>query len=198
MKPLHLLVPAVLVLGAAGFVAWRLAPQDQPQVQEKPATPVEEPGPAPDVTTVDPTEVFQRAFWKRPTAEDRILHAERREWAEDGQVTRWQWFLEVEPSPALVRYLRDENAFRMTKQQEAKVPAHAPAWFTRDTEGMQIMASQDGIMQVIFTAGDAKLYAIAGGGGFRSAEPEKLPDAPAGAPNKNRLPDSPPPSRSPR
>ena len=198
MKPLHLLVPVALVLATAGFVAWRMTPRDPQQVQEKAKAPVAEPGPAPDAISVDPAEVFQRAFWKRPSAEDRILHAERREWGEEGRVTRWQWFLEVEPSPALLGYLRDENAFRMTKQQEAKVPSHAPSWFTRDTQGMQVMASRDGIMQVIFTDGDKKLYAIASGGGFQAGEPEKLLDPPADTPNQNRLPNSPPPPRSPR
>ena len=40
-------------------------------------------------------EVFKRAFWRRPSAEDRILQAERHEWHDAEGVSRWQWFLIV-------------------------------------------------------------------------------------------------------
>ena len=49
-------------------------------------------------------EVFKRAFWRRPSAEDRILQAERHEWHDAEGVSRWQWFLIVDPSPALLQY----------------------------------------------------------------------------------------------
>jgi len=36
-------------------------------------------------TSTDPTLVFQKAFWRRPDSHDKILHAERREWSEQGK-----------------------------------------------------------------------------------------------------------------
>ena len=64
-------------------------------------------------TSIDnePVRIFQRAFWVRPTPADKILHAERREWKDADGVQKWQWFLVVVPSPALLKRLRDDNAF---------------------------------------------------------------------------------------
>ncbi|WP_035606395.1 hypothetical protein [Haloferula sp. BvORR071] len=170
MKRRHLTLAAVLLIGA-GFAAWRLLPAappaPPPQVRRVPT------GPAPNVTNVDPATVFQRAFWKRPTEADQILHAERREWQDAGNVSHWQWFLEVEPSPALLSYLRDDNAFRLSTKKPVKIPADAPAWFIRDLQGTQAMVARQGGMQLIFTAGGAKLYAMDSGGGFQPGAPEK-------------------------
>ena len=59
----------------------------------------------------DPVKIFQRACWASPTSEDTILHAERREWSDAEGVLKWEWFLVVEPSPALLKRLRDDNVF---------------------------------------------------------------------------------------
>ncbi len=192
MKPWNLLIAAVVVAGG-GFAVWRFMPAKPPLPVA--VTVAADPGPAPDVKTVDPVAVFQRAFWKRPSAADKILNAERREWQDEGSVSRWQWFLEVEPSPEIVRYLRDENAFLLTPAKTASLPANAPAWFIKDTAGARILTAPRGGMQLIFTAGDAKLYATDSGGGFRSGTPEKAP-ALAGDNGKGRLPSSPPPPRA--
>ena len=65
-------------------------------------------------TDTDPGEIFQRAFWRSPSADDRIVHAERREWSnDDNGVRHWEWFLEVEPGDKLVSWLREENPFRL-------------------------------------------------------------------------------------
>jgi len=59
-----------------------------------------------------PAEIFRRAFWRQPTPADRIVHAERREWKDAADaVQRWQWFLQVEPGPALLAALRDPAVF---------------------------------------------------------------------------------------
>lgn len=152
--------------------------------------------PPPSITINDPATVFQKALWKRPTAADKILHAERREWkdADADAVSRWQWFLEVEPSPAIVRYLREENAFRLKSCQTITLPADVPPWFIRDTKNARILSEPGGGMQLIFTAGDAKLYAMGRGGGFHPGAPEKPPglaQAPAAA---GRIPLEAPPS----
>ena len=58
--------------------------------------------------------VFQRAFWRRPGAGDRILHAERRDWKDAGAaVQKWQWFVAVAPSPEFRRWLLEDNPFEL-------------------------------------------------------------------------------------
>ena len=176
------------VLGTSGF--WLL--QNRPHTSHTTYQPHE---PAPSSTIIDPATVFQKALWKRPTAADKILHAERRVWKDADAVSRWQWFLEVEPSPEIVRYLREENAFRLKSYQTATLPPDAPAWFIRDTKNTRIFAEPGGGMQLVFTAGDAKLYAMGSGGGFHPGAAEKS-SALAQAPAAGRLPLESPPSRA--
>jgi hypothetical protein len=64
-----------------------------------PAVPSEEASPEivwesdpPSAVEQEAEEVFKRAFWRRPSAEDRILKAERHEWHDAEGVSRWQWF----------------------------------------------------------------------------------------------------------
>lgn len=185
-----LLIIATVVLVTAALV-WQLLPGQKPAATKE--APVAMTGPAPDVKTVDPVAVFQRAFWKRPTEADRILNAERREWQDEGAISRWQWFLEVEPSPALVSYLREDNTFRLSEKKAAKIPPGAPEWFIRDLQGAHVMVARKGGMQLIFMPGNAKLYAMDSGGGFQAGAPEKESATPAGTPVANRLPTSPPP-----
>lgn len=184
-----LLIIATVVLVTACAV-WQLLPGEKSATTEAPVVTT---GPAPDVKTVDPVAVFQRAFWKRPAEADRILNAERREWRDEGEVSRWQWFLEVEPSPALVSYLREDNAFRLSEKKPAKIPPGAPKWFIRDLQGAHVMVARQGGMQLFFLPGNTKLYAMDSGGGFQAGAPEKAPVASAATPAGNRLPASPPP-----
>lgn len=148
---------------------------------------------APDVTVTDGAAVFQKAFWKRPTTGDRILHAERREWLDASGVSRWQWFLVIQPSPEIVRYLREENAFRLRKTDTMTVPRDAPEWFVSGKERSNVMASAGDVMQLAFTAGDARIYAVGSGGGFRPGVPETPAGPAAAAAETGRLPASPPP-----
>ncbi|QJE96929.1 hypothetical protein [Luteolibacter luteus] len=150
-------------------------------------------GPVPDVESVDPVAVFQRAFWKRPAEGDSILNAVRREWKDEGEISRWQWFLEVEPSPALVSYLREDNAFRLSEKKPPSIPGDAPKWFIKDPTGMHVMVARHGGMQLFFLPGNTKLYAMDRGGGFQAGEPEKEPAVPTSEPGKSRLPLSSPP-----
>lgn len=153
------------------------------------------PAPPPNDTITDPATVFQKALWKRPTAADKILHAERREWKDENSISRWQWFLEVEPSPEIVRYLREENAFRLKSYQTMTPLPDAPAWFIKDTMNTRILSEPGGGMQLIFTAGDARLYAMGSGGGFHRGAAEKSPEL-AQAPAAGRLSLESPPSRA--
>ena len=77
-------------------------------------------------------EVFRRAFWRDPSPEDRIPHAERREWISDNDnVRRWQWFLAVERGSVLTTRLRTGNPFNLARIATV-LPATAlgtPSWF---------------------------------------------------------------------
>lgn len=68
------------VAGLAGLIVFltRTPPPDVPSDT------------SPTTTLSDPVAVFQRAFWKRPAADDKILHAERREWSGADGVQKWQ------------------------------------------------------------------------------------------------------------
>ena len=176
------------VLGAAGF--WFL-----PDRSYKTHKTYQSRGPAPSDTITDPATVFQKAFWKRPNDSDRILHAERREWKDADAVSRWQWFLEVEPSPEIVRYLRDENAFRLSDRQTAELLPDAPSWFIKDVKDARVLSDVGGAMLLIFTASDAKLYAMGSGGGFHRGAPEQASEI-VQAPAAGRMPLESPPSRA--
>jgi hypothetical protein len=116
----------VLIAAAAYFISPALTPRPAPEENLTLRT------------NDDPQDVFQRVFWRRPTAEDRILHAERREWVskKDG-VRRWQWFLAVKPGTALKQWLLEDNAFGLDKVASA-APftglAHLPSWFPTQSE----------------------------------------------------------------
>lgn len=187
------LLASLAVFGLAAVAAlWfsNHTTHSSPISQQPPAPP---PAP-PDTTVLDAAAVFQRAFWKRPGQADKILHAERREWKDADEVSRWQWFLEVEPSPEIVRHLREENAFRLRPAGTAAIPPDAPVWFIRNTNDTTILAAPGGGMSLIFTSGDEKLYAMGGGGGFRAGAPENAAPVPPTLIATGRIPNTPPPN----
>jgi hypothetical protein len=99
----------------------------------------------------DPVKIFQRAFWANPTSEDKILHAERREWSGADGLEKWEWFLVVEPSPALLKRLRDDNAFGLIPAASAAATANAPGWFRFDGDEVSILKSPQARLQLMFT-----------------------------------------------
>jgi hypothetical protein len=129
----------------------------------------------PTATTIDrdEAEVFRKAFWKQPTALDRILHAERREWSDGGDVSKWQWFIALEPSPDLVRYLKVDNVFSLTATASPAAISNPPAWFSFPPGEVEVLQDPGGNMQLFFGKGDGLLHATATGGGF--ARPVKTP-----------------------
>ena len=150
----------------------------------------------PSSTQVDPVEIFQKAFWKRPTAEDKIHHAERREWADAGGVKKWQWFIVVEPSPELLKHLRDDNAFALKPATDLPAIRDAPDWFSFDPGSVEIMTSPNNhTMSLLFSKTKRLLHATGAGGGFHAGVAE--PDSPqTEAPSTNgRLPLTRPPVR---
>ena len=155
--------------------------------------------PTPETTTSETLEksfppelVFRRAFWRRPAPEDRILHADRREWSDAQGVTRWQAFLAVEPGPALREWLAT-NPFSL-----AKVPAlsgeipNPPAWFPKNFEGLTLQQAPIGNMAMLTAAGGSPVYFTDHGKGFARPTETPTPAKPAPVP-ANRLPNAPPP-----
>lgn len=167
-RPL-LLLGAALASAAAGLAFWLLLPRTQTQPP---------PAPPPDVkpewsaaVETQGVEVFQRAFWRRPSPEDRILHAERIQWsASAGGVRKWQWFLAVEPGPALLKWLRETNPFSLqqtTTYEAARDSGQTqrPAWFPA-TAGAPWEIQRGGTMTLLFDLKSNRLYATDAGHGF--------------------------------
>ena len=149
---------------------------------------------APTSIQNDPVKIFQRAFWASPTSEDKILHAERREWSGPDGVQKWQWFLVVEPSPALLKRLRDDNSFGLIPAPSATDIVNPPNWFGFKREEVSVLKSPQAKLQLIFSKDNRTLYATDSGLGFRAGAPEPFKPAPQ-APIPGRLPTTPPPSR---
>ena len=165
------LIPAAGVLLAIGVIVYFLQQTARPP--EKSQSRLDR---LALTTSTDPTLVFQKAFWRRPDSADKILHAERREWCEQGKdVREWQWFLAVQPSPELAEWLQT-NPFSLPvsndlyKYEEA---APKPDWFPNDFAGFEIHKAPQGRFVLLFSAEKNLLYAMDSGAGF--APPTRNP-----------------------
>ncbi len=150
-------------------------------------------------TTMPPEEVFKRALWRHPALDDKILHAERREWTKDNAsgVAQWQWFLAVEPGPALKKWLREQNPFSVHPVGNADAPEinGAPPWFPADNSGYIIhTGGTTGSLVFLWSRKGNTLYATASGAGFAPGAPEPATPAPATATASGRLPNTLPPA----
>jgi hypothetical protein len=180
-----------LWLALLSFPGWRLFEAGKSQLPKQ-APAVLWVGAPPDRVVLDPELVFQRAFWASPTSEDKILHAERREWSDADGVLKWEWFLVVEPSPALLKRLRDDNAFGLIPAASAAATANTPGWFRFDADEVKVLKSPQAKLQLIFDKNHRTLYATDSGLGFRSGAPEPIKPTPQQAPVLGRLPTTPP------
>lgn len=195
MKQYRYILLAALLLAGAGVV-WQWGPFHSDA--DAAPTPVAWKGPPPSSTISDPAVVFQRAFWRAPGPEDEILHAERHEWKDAEGLTKWQWFLEVNPSPGLVKYLREDNAFGLAPAAEAPLPEERPAWYRYDPSAVSVLKSPRGRLQLIFSKTGNTLYATDSGAGFQKAASEPGPVATSSTPPApRRLPTAPPPNPNP-
>jgi len=125
--------------------------------------------------TEDPALVFKKAFWRTPASDDRILHAERREWSDaSAGVTRWSWFLAINPSPALREWLATNPFSLATLSSNVKISAlyKAPTWFPEDTAGFQIQQNASGSFFVIYSSKENLIFATDSGHGFEKPMPE--------------------------
>lgn len=191
--PLLLAITCSLVAGA-----WFLRQDSNEAVS--PTTKTAEPaidwqGEPPSATQRDGEAIFKKAFWRRPSETDQILHAERHEWSDEEGVNRWQWFLVVDASPELIQYLREENTFGLVPGEYQAVDQR-PNWFHFGIENTTTLRSNRAGMQLVFDDTSNRLYATSSGLGFRkgitleSGDSVKVttPLLPSG-----RLPRTPPP-----
>ncbi|MFN0080480.1 MAG: hypothetical protein ACKVY0_28775 [Prosthecobacter sp.] len=186
----------IAALAAVAFTGWWLAsPKNRPDSPNE-AYPTQTSQPPPTSTLTDATEVFQKAFWKRPTDQDRILHAERREWADAQGLKKWQWFIEVEPSPDLVRHLITDNAFSLSQARGGwrKPAAGLPAWFAQPSTSQQVLANSSGSFTLIYDKEANRIRATDSGGGFRPGAPEQPAQASTASVAPGRLPLTSPPN----
>lgn len=174
------------VLAAIGWLGWQREGSDNAPARND-APPIIWQGAPPTRTVTDAEEVFKRAFWRRPSAEDEILQAERYEWSDAEGVVRWQWFLVVKPSAGLLKDLRDDNSFGLVPAASASAVPESPAWFIYKPAEVLIMQSPGTGLRLMFAKSDNILYATASGGGFTKGEPEP-PTPVQGAPEPGRIP----------
>ena len=190
------LVGIVAVLATLLFLwlGWHWLDQSHKPPVDQPPVAVSKIDPPTKVES-DPVKIFQRAFWANPTSEDKILHAERREWSNAERVRKWQWFLVVEPSAPLLKRLRDDNTFGLVLGGSTTDIADAPKWFAFDANESVVMKSPSSEMQLIFSKDGKILHATDSGLGFRPGAPEPVKQAlPSSAPASGRLPTTPPPT----
>jgi len=189
-------ISGIAVVGTLGFflISRNLGSHPTPASPGSPGSAGSFESQAPTAILTEPTAIFKRAFWRAPSAGDEILHAERREWADAGGVTKWQWFIVVKASPELLKYLRDDNAFGLIPAKAALLPDEKPQWFSFNPNEVAVLKSRHGKMQLVFQTQDNTLYASDAGGGFQRGAPEPTPAHPdRPAPSPGRLPNTPPP-----
>ena len=185
-----------LSLALLSFPSWRHLQAEKSQLPKQ-APAVSWVGAPPDRVVMDPELVFRRAFWRSPDAGDEIFHAERYEWHDAEGVTKWKWFMEMKPSPGLIKYLRDENAFGLTRTSSMTMTDERPAWFNFDSSKAVVMNSAQTNLQLIFMAEGNTLYATDSGLGFRRGAPEPTKPTQQEATIPGRLPATPPPRPQP-
>lgn len=185
----------ILFLAAVAAVGWRLAVSNEETYQTH-ATHEHSKSEPPTTTLTDATEVFQKAFWKRPAEQDRILHAERREWADAAGVKKWQWFIEVEPSPELVNHLITDKAFSLGPARSGwrEPAAGTPEWFSKPAAEHQILEDSSGSFILIHDAKANRILATDSGGGFHPGAPARPSHVPAPSNAAGRIPLTPPPN----
>ncbi|MES2568918.1 MAG: hypothetical protein V4710_02555, partial [Verrucomicrobiota bacterium] len=186
MKPKTFLIGVFFLAGAVfGILRLRTmpVPPENPSPTPAPLHPTEA-----LKTVTEEREVFQRAFWRRPASDDRIVHAERREWSDAQGVTRWQWFLAVEPGAALLQWLA-EDPFSLSKTAEPHLPAGGatpPEWFPRELGAFAAEQKGSGEFLLLRDRNKNLLFATDAGFGFKAGAKVAAPGLPDPAPRESR------------
>ena len=186
-------VAAVLILG--WLTVSRLSPPAPAAAPVKPSD-ISWRQEEPSTTVTDAEEIFKRAFWRRPSKEDQILHAERHEWSDEDGLQRWQWFMVVKASPKLIKDLRDDNAFGLVPGSSGPLIPEAPVWFVFKPDNFSTFQSPQTGLRLMFSKGDNTLYATDSGRGFTKGAPEPAKSARQGS-GAERLPARMPPFEQP-
>ncbi len=116
-------------------------------------------------------DVFRRAFWRHPQADDEIIEAVRTESSGEDGVNRWVWFMKIHPSAALLRDLRNPDTFGLVATNRPSLlpdEISRPAWFpaARSGTGMEILQHPTQPLTLQYHAEDNLLYACDHGRGF--------------------------------
>lgn len=160
--------------------------RDTPLATGVPVPPPPPPGNAEEqATTAFPPElVFSRAFWRRPDPADQIRHAERREWSDPDGVTRWQFFLAVDPGPALSQWLATNPFSLVTVTTVERDIPDPPEWFPTPgtATGATLQQSASGNLVVITTSGGGTVFVTDHGRGF--SRPVTAPASDGGRPTR--------------
>ncbi|MCC5835211.1 MAG: hypothetical protein JJU20_10790 [Opitutales bacterium] len=164
-------IAAVVVLAVAMVSLWFLysPSSDKPLAasHERQTPPLEE-GTTLSIST-DPELVFQKAFWRRPGPEDKVLHAERLEWMNAaGEVVMWQWFLVVEPSAATRDWFADNPFALPPGQNEGRdlKEAYRPEWFPAQFTEHTLFESGNRRHKLALSKDGKRLYGTDSGFGF--------------------------------
>lgn len=190
---------AVLILLSACLLAlggwqWRSV-EKPPETTRTSAAEVQKLHPGNLAVQTDGVALFKKVLWRSPQPEDRILHAERREWTEDTAqgVSRWQWFLCVEAGPDLLNYLKRDNAFGAHPASKIALKS-PPAWFPTNLGDFDIFTT--GSLHFLFSHQGGRVYAADSGRGFAPAQTSIAPanTAPSTLPPTGRLPTKLPPA----
>ena len=196
MPPKQKIIFVALTLALLSWLELRRNESEKNQLPKQ-SSAVSWVGAPPDRSGLDPELVFRHAFWRSPDAGDEIVHAERYEWHDAEGVKKWKWFMEIKPSPGLIKYLRDENAFGLTRTSLMKMTDERPDWFNFDASKAVVMNSAQTNLQLIFMAEENTLYASDSGLGFRRGAPEPIKPTLEQASVPGRLPATPPPIKQP-
>lgn len=171
MKRNYVILAVGIAVAFAGGVYYSLRPSDESAVGPIGQHEGENTHKGAYALNTDKEEVFSRAFWKRPATDDKILHAERREWTEsaaDGPA-HWQWFLDVEASPELLAWLKDKNPFSLRPADIVTTKA-PPVWWPKDLSGWEIRSGgEDKRFTILFSRNSRRLCATDSGTGFTPA-----------------------------
>ena len=176
---MHSAAPRLIVASFAGLglCLWLLMPPRSEKTDTS-ATP----SPGADLTAQledapqwSPEQVFRRAFWRQPSAEDRIVQAERVETplltavtnSGSRDVQNWRWAIAVHPGPELLAALRDPETFGLLPAREPRPWTETPEWFPATAAtGFEVLQASAGRLTVLYRAADNLLYAADAGSGF--------------------------------